>query len=102
MCLFKRIVPLLFTEMLHDWGELDRDAPKTEETTRRLAVCNMDWDNIKALDLFLLFDGLDKRTSAGGIIQAVKVCSDFTLSFLLFKRIVNLSRCNVSIISVYS
>lgn len=25
----------------HVWGELDNDAPRTEESTRRLAVCNM-------------------------------------------------------------
>ena len=36
------------------WGEMDADAPKTEEATCRLAVCNMDWDRVGAEDIFLV------------------------------------------------
>ena len=36
------------------WGELDRDAERTEESTRRLALCNMDWDRVGADDIFLV------------------------------------------------
>lgn len=42
----------LFIE--HVWGELDNDAPRTEESTRRLAACNMDWDRIRATDIMVL------------------------------------------------
>jgi hypothetical protein len=36
------------------WGELDGDAEQTEEPTRRLAVCNMDWDRVGPEDIFLV------------------------------------------------
>lgn len=42
-------------EIVHDWGELDKDAEETETATYRLAVCNMDWDRIRAVDLMVLF-----------------------------------------------
>lgn len=42
----------LFIE--HVWGELDNDAPRTEDSTRRLAACNMDWDRIRASDIMVL------------------------------------------------
>lgn len=35
------------------WGELDHDSERTTEATKRLAVCNMDWDRVQAQDLFL-------------------------------------------------
>jgi len=63
----------VLTEVEHAWGEMDRDATEATEVTRRLAVCNMDWDNVKAQDLFLLFDRTDTVSAAGGVIQAVKV-----------------------------
>lgn len=44
--------PELFIE--HVWGELDNDAPRTEDSTRRLAACNMDWDRIRASDIMVL------------------------------------------------
>ncbi|XP_060086814.1 ESF1 homolog [Heteronotia binoei] len=57
-------------EFVHDWGELAKDAPRTDEVTRRLAVCNMDWDRLKAKDLLALFSSF---TPKGGVIFSVKI-----------------------------
>ncbi|CAH1791290.1 unnamed protein product [Owenia fusiformis] len=54
----------------HKWGELDTDAREAVEITNRLAVCNMDWDRIKAQDLLVLFNSFK---SAGGVILSVKI-----------------------------
>ncbi|KAH8388027.1 hypothetical protein KR093_011212 [Drosophila rubida] len=54
----------------HVWGELDMDAEDTEESTRRLAVCNMDWDRIRAQDLMVL---LSSFLPPGGSVLSVKI-----------------------------
>jgi len=59
-------------EMFDDWGELDKDAETTEDSTKRLAVCNMNWDRVKAEDIFLVM------SSFGGSVKAVRIyMSDF-------------------------
>lgn len=42
------------SEVFDKWGELDHDAESTDEISKRLAVCNMDWDRVGAEDLFLI------------------------------------------------
>ncbi|XP_035154276.1 ESF1 homolog [Callithrix jacchus] len=54
----------------HAWRELDKDAPCADEITRRLAVCNMDWDRLKAKDLLALFNSFKPK---GGVIFSVKI-----------------------------
>ena len=56
--------------MEHEWGELDRDADRTDEITHRLALCNMDWDRIRAVDLMVL---LSSFTPPGGLVRCVTV-----------------------------
>lgn len=60
--------PELFIE--HVWGELDNDAPRTEESTRRLAACNMDWDRIRASDIMVLCNSF---LPPGGTILSVTI-----------------------------
>ena len=40
--------------VVHGWGEVARDGhvPHSEETSHRLAMCNMDWDRLSANDVF--------------------------------------------------
>ncbi|KAH0514627.1 ESF1-like protein [Microtus ochrogaster] len=54
----------------HAWRELDKDAPRADEITRRLAVCNMDWDRLKAKDLLALFNSFKPK---GGVVFSVKI-----------------------------
>ncbi|XP_029706828.1 ESF1 homolog isoform X1 [Takifugu rubripes] len=57
-------------EIEHAWGDLCKDAPRTEEVSTRLAVCNMDWDRLKAKDLLVL---LNSFTPTGGAVLSVKI-----------------------------
>ncbi|XP_028939566.1 ESF1 homolog, partial [Antrostomus carolinensis] len=57
-------------EIEHLWRELDKDAPRGDEITNRLAVCNMDWDRLKAKDLLALFNSF---TPKGGTVFSVKI-----------------------------
>ncbi|KAM6138794.1 LOW QUALITY PROTEIN: ESF1 homolog [Phoenicopterus ruber ruber] len=57
-------------EIEHSWRELDKDAPRGDEVTSRLAVCNMDWDRLKAKDLLALFNSF---TPKGGTVFSVKI-----------------------------
>ncbi|XP_028173562.1 ESF1 homolog [Ostrinia furnacalis] len=58
------------SEFEHEWGELDADAETTDESTKRIAICNMDWDNIKASDLMVL---LNSFLPPGGIIHSISI-----------------------------
>ncbi|XP_047991302.1 ESF1 homolog [Leguminivora glycinivorella] len=58
------------SEVEHEWGELDAEAETTEESTRRIAICNMDWDNIKAADIMVL---LSSFLPPGGIIYKITI-----------------------------
>ncbi|XP_060755080.1 ESF1 homolog [Neoarius graeffei] len=57
-------------EIEHDWGEMWKDAPRTEEVSCRLAVCNMNWDRIKAKDLLALFSSFKPK---GGVVLSVTI-----------------------------
>uniref|UniRef100_A0A3Q3IXS3 ESF1 RRM domain-containing protein n=1 Tax=Monopterus albus TaxID=43700 RepID=A0A3Q3IXS3_MONAL len=57
-------------EIEHDWGELCKDAPRSDEVSARLAVCNVDWDRLKAKDLLVLFSSFIPK---GGAVLTVKI-----------------------------
>ncbi|XP_041352321.1 ESF1 homolog isoform X2 [Gigantopelta aegis] len=57
-------------EFDHGWGELDKDVPEAEDLGHRLAICNMDWDRVKAHDLYLLFNSF---VPTGGILHSIKI-----------------------------
>ena len=65
MCIYH-----LGEDIEHNWGELDKEAETTEEITHRLAVCNMDWDRIRAVDLMVLFNSF---LPTSGFIRSVTV-----------------------------
>uniref|UniRef100_A0A2M3Z723 Putative esf1 n=1 Tax=Anopheles braziliensis TaxID=58242 RepID=A0A2M3Z723_9DIPT len=54
----------------HVWGELDADVERTEDSTNRLAVCHMDWDRIRAVDIMVL---LSSFLPPGCSIKSVKI-----------------------------
>ncbi|KAB5523647.1 hypothetical protein PHYPO_G00154970 [Pangasianodon hypophthalmus] len=57
-------------EIEHDWGEMWKDAPRTEQVSCRLAVCNMNWDRLKAKDLLALFSSFKPK---GGVVLSVTI-----------------------------
>ncbi|XP_055383126.1 ESF1 homolog [Condylostylus longicornis] len=58
-------------EVEHEfWGELDNNFEETQESTKRLAFCNMDWDQIKAVDIMILCHSF---LPVGGAVLSVKV-----------------------------
>nr|SVE74993.1 EOG090X0289 [Daphnia dolichocephala] len=57
-------------ELIHDWGELDKDAEETDTATFRLAICNMDWDRIRAVDLMLVLQSFSPQ---GGNVRNVTI-----------------------------
>ena len=69
----------LFIE--HVWGELDREAERTDDSSRRIAACNMDWDRLKAVDIMVLCNSF---LPPGGSILSVKVCYKATKTNVIF------------------
>ncbi len=63
-------------EQFDKWGELDRDAEVAEEATRRVAVCNMDWDRVGAQDIFIAMSSFCP-TGKGGVKSVKVFISDF-------------------------
>ncbi|CAG9804464.1 unnamed protein product [Chironomus riparius] len=63
-------------ELNHDWGELDKDAERTEESTKRIACLHMDWDRIRAIDIMVLVNSFIP-TGAGSVLSVNIYPSEF-------------------------
>ncbi|XP_065197963.1 ESF1 homolog [Sycon ciliatum] len=62
--------PLAKPEIVHDWAEFDANVEHTEELSRRLAVCNVDWDRVCAKDLLVLLNSFAPK---GGSIKSITI-----------------------------
>lgn len=63
-------------EVEHEWGELDQDAERTEDSTRRIACMNMDWDRIRAVDIMMLCNSFIP-TGSGSVLSVKIYPSEF-------------------------
>lgn len=60
-------------DLYHEWNELDKDAEITNQITNRLAICNMDWDRIRAVDLMMLLNSfLPTGASVESVVVSIK------------------------------
>lgn len=57
-------------ELDHNWGELDKDVVRNDNVSRRIAICNADWDRIKAVDLFVLVHSFKPES---GTLETLKI-----------------------------
>lgn len=58
-------------EMLdHVWGELGNDAETTDDSSKRLAACNMDWDRIRAVDIMMMCNSF---LPTGSCVKSVSI-----------------------------
>jgi hypothetical protein len=57
------------------WGELDRNVQQVEWASERLAVCNLDWDRLRAVDLMAVLNSF--KPQGGTIISVAIYLSDF-------------------------
>ncbi|XP_064384218.1 ESF1 homolog isoform X2 [Halichondria panicea] len=61
-------------EVIHDWGGVS-EVVVDEKTSKRLAVCNMDWDRINANDIFALAHSF--KPSEGSVCRVTVYPSQF-------------------------
>ncbi|GAB1607512.1 ESF1 homolog [Argonauta hians] len=66
--------------IVHDWGEIGKDASLTTESTSRLAICNMDWENITAVDIFVVLNSF--KPPQGAVLSVKIYPSEFGLKRL--------------------
>lgn len=68
----------------HQWGTLDQNAERTEDSTRRIACMHMDWNRIRAVDIMVLCNSFIPAGS-GSILSVHVITQYITFLFLFFK-----------------
>ncbi|CAF3474081.1 unnamed protein product [Rotaria socialis] len=53
-----------------EWNEFDDKCTRSDEISHRLAICNMDWDRVRAIDIFTL---LNSWKPPKGVIKSVTI-----------------------------
>lgn len=66
-------IPTASTSALQDAGYED-DVPMLENTTKRIAVVNLDWDNVRAIDLYKVFESV-LSSSVSGLTDGTALAS---------------------------
>jgi hypothetical protein len=74
----------------HKWGELDRDAETTEDSTNRIACMHMDWDRIKAADIMILCNSFIPAGAGSVLSVKVSVICDFKCLIYISRILVDL------------
>lgn len=60
---------------VNSWGEMDRSVRRVEWASHRIAICNLEWDRLKAEDLMVV---LNSFKPAAGVLHSVSIyLSDF-------------------------
>lgn len=66
-------VPVASTSALQE-AAVEDNVPMMENTTKRIAVVNLDWDNVRAIDLYKVFDSV-LSSSASSLVEGTALGS---------------------------
>lgn len=66
-------VPVASTSALQE-AAIEGEVPILENTTKRIAVVNLDWDNVRAIDLYKVFDSV-LSSSASSLVDGTALGS---------------------------
>lgn len=66
-------IPMASTSALQD-AEIEDNVPRLENTTKRIALVNLDWDNVRAIDLYKVFESV-LSSSVSSLVEGTALAS---------------------------